>query len=115
MKKLIPFLFSLFFIHYAICQAKQPSTDNFTRIQNAGIVAELIALKHASEGFAASIINDTTVSNPKKQACLTKYNRARMFTDQFLIQLISDLTIKNRPKIFKKLNQLFISHTMENI
>ena len=94
------------------CLTETGKTQNSSGLTKAGLTAELVRLKETSEAYAGKIMESDKFSKAQKEACLAKYRYLKMVSDQFIIQLITDLTIKNKPQIFKKLNAFFYDNAV---
>lgn len=85
------------------------------KLENLGLISELVYLKLTAENFATAVLNDTTISDSVKSDFIGIYNEFRMLDDQLILQLISHTNRKNNIRIFRLLDRALFNERLAEI
>lgn len=81
------------------------------KAERLGLIGELVFIKYSSESKALEIIS--LAKNPLEG--IQKYNDVRIMADQIIVQLISDSHKKTNISVFKNLDALLVSNSIQKI
>ena len=74
------------------------------KLENLGLVSELIYIKLSAENHAAFFLNNK-LAKPDKDELVNKYARVKTAYDQVILQLIADSRAMNSIKYFKQIDE----------
>lgn len=103
MKKIISFLVFTFFISVtAVAQDETP--DYGTQL---GLISYLTTVKALSEHQMTTLAANPAYKTQTEKASgfRSEYNLLKMSVDKLINQMAADMTLKNRTKVYKKLNK----------
>ena len=85
------------------------------RLEKLGLISELVYLKNSTENTAIRILKDSTIQESTKIKFIDSYNTLKTMSDQWILQLIADMSRKKSTKKFKRLNQILTERSIKNI
>ena len=71
------------------------------RLEKLGLISELVYLKNSTENTAIRILKDSTIQESTKIKFIDSYNTLKTMSDQWILQLIADMSRKKARRNLK--------------